>query len=77
MSMAYDFFVELLSYGEEFVLYYKTRKFYISQRMDLGELYFTISEEEYEIFNDYKELLASPLLDGKTLFEIWDNLQIF
>ena len=49
-DMSYEFFKKLLSYGEEFVLYYQDRKFYISQRKDLGKLYFTVSEEDYHIF---------------------------
>ena len=70
-----NFFKKLLSYGEEFVLYYQDRKFYISQRKDLGELYLTASEENYHIFYSPKELLSAPLIDGETLLERWMILQ--
>ena len=65
-DMSYEFFKKLLSYAEEFVLYYQDRKFYISQRKDLGELYFTVAEEDYHIFYSPKELLSAPLIDGET-----------
>ena len=73
-DMSYEFFKKLLSYGEEFVLYYQDRKFYISQRKDLGELYFTVSKEDY---HNPKEFLSAPLIDGETLFERWNDLAVY
>ena len=76
-DMSYEFFKKLLSYGEEFVLYYQDRKFYISKRKDLGKLYFTVSEEDYHIFYSPKELLSAPLIDGETLLERWNDLAVY
>ena len=76
-DMSYEFFKKCLSYGEEFVLYYQDRKFYISQRKNLGELYFTVSEEDYHIFYSPKELLSAPLIDGETLLERWNDLAVY
>ena len=74
-EMTYEFFKELLSYGEEFVIYHQDKKFYISQRRDLGEIYFTVSEKEYRVFYNQMEFLA--LINGKTLGEAWDELEVY
>ena len=76
-EMTYEFFKELLSYGEEFVIYHQDKKFYISQRRDLGEIYFTVSEKEYRVFYNQMEFLSAALINGKTLGETWDELEVY
>lgn len=76
-EMTYEFFKELLSYGEEFVIYHQDKKFYISQRKDLGEIYFTVSEKEYRVFYNKMEFLSAALINGKTLGEAWDELEVY
>jgi hypothetical protein len=63
--------------GKSLFYHYQDRKFYISQRKDLGELYFTVSEEDYHIFYSPKELLSAPLIDGETLLERWNDLAVY
>ena len=76
-DMTYEFFKELLSYGEEFVIYFQDKKFYISQRKDLGEIYFTVSEKDYRVFYNQTEFLSAALINGKTLGEAWDELEVY
>ena len=76
-EMTYEFFKEVLSYGEEFVIYYQDKKFYISQRKDFGEIYFTVSEKEYRVFYNQMEFLSAALINGKTLGEAWDELEVY
>ena len=76
-DMTYEFFKELLSYGEEFVIYFQDKKFYISQRKDLGEIYFTVSEKDYRVFYNQTEFLSAALINGKTLGEAWNELETY
>jgi hypothetical protein len=76
-DMTYEFFKELLSYGEEFVIYFQDKKFYIGQRKDLGEIYFTVSEKDYQVFHNQTEFLSAALINGKTLGEAWDELEVY
>jgi hypothetical protein len=76
-EMTYEFFKEVLSYGEEFVIYYQDKKFYISQRKDFREIYFTVSEKEYRVFYNQMEFLSAALINGKTLGEAWDELEVY
>ena len=76
-DMTYEFFKELLSYGEEFVIYFQDKKFYIGQRKDLGEIYFTVSEKDYQVFHNQTEFLYAALINGKTLGEAWDELEVY
>ena len=76
-DMTYEFFKELLSYGEEFVIYFQDKKFYIGQRKDLGEIYFTVSEKDYQVFHNQTEFLSAALINGKTLGEGWDELVVY
>mgnify|MGYP000867817887 CR=1 FL=1 len=76
-EMTYEFFKELLSYGEEFVIYHQDKKFYIGQRKDLGEIYFTVSEKDYRVFHNQTEFLSAALINGKTLGEAWDELEVY
>lgn len=77
--MDYKEFKYLLSTGFEAIVYYELHGDYeynISQRRDLGEFYFTIDEDHYYIFKSHEDLLATPFFDGKTLYEVWDQLDI-
>lgn len=75
--MEYNHFLELLRYGEEFRLYYKEKVYNISQNISEGEIYFTLTHDKYYIFKTYEELLSTPLIENKTLFEIWDKLEVY
>lgn len=76
MNYSYEEFKSLLLIGMEYSVYFKGRRYDISQRKDLGEIYFTITPENYDTFTSYKEFLKAPLLEGKTLFEQWNFIDV-
>lgn len=76
MEYSYEEFKNLLLIGMEFRIYFKNQRYEISQRKDLGEIYFTMGSENYDIFTSYEKFLEAPLLEGKTLFEQWHFLDI-
>ncbi|ONK29111.1 hypothetical protein BVE84_02375 [Streptococcus azizii] len=76
MEYTYDEFKYFLEIGMEYLVYYNGKRYNISQRRDLGEIYFTLSPSDYYTFTSCEELLNAPLLDGKTLLEQWNFLNI-
>ena len=75
-GMNYACFAKDLSVGMEYDLFYKEQQYWISQRTDLHEYYFTISEDNYFVFHTAAELISAKVIDGKTLYEIWEDLWI-
>ncbi|KXT84419.1 hypothetical protein SORDD16_01817 [Streptococcus oralis] len=43
----------------------------------MGEIYFTASEKDYRVFHNQNELLSAGLINGKTLCEEWDELEVY
>lgn len=76
MEHSYEEFKSLLKIGMEYRIYYKGHRYDISQRKDLGEIYFTINPENYYTFTSYEEFLKAPLLEGKTLLEQWNFIDV-
>ena len=75
-NVEYSYFTMLVSVGGEFSIIYKDVGYWVSQRLDLHEIYFTISEETYFIFHSPEQLFEAKVLDGKTLYELWEDLYV-
>lgn len=75
--MNYQTFKEMLKYGEEFEIVYKEKTYWLSQRTDLQKLFFTKSPDDYMTFNTAEEVLSARVLDGKTIKELWEELDVY
>ena len=74
-----EFYYRFAINYEEFLFYYKDKRIDISTGGYKGGVYLSYGNEEKGfILRDYtspKEFLKDKLFDGKTLFEVWDNLE--
>jgi hypothetical protein len=75
-GMEYSYFTMLFPKGGEFNFFYKDKEYWVSQRRDLNEFYFTIVGYNTFVFNNPEALIKCHLIDGKTLYDIWEDLEI-
>jgi hypothetical protein len=74
MSYSYDELCRDLDIGHELHFKYKEKEYSISHTIEgsyLSEFY-----GEYQSFNDHAELLQKGTIEGKSLKDIWDDVEV-
>lgn len=61
-----------IGYGEEYEFYYQGKIFWLSQNADGN--YLTEVGGETQVFKDTTDLLKNARINGKTLQELWDEI---
>lgn len=70
--MDYQEIKERIGWGEEFLFYYKSEKYWISQS---GTKHYLTRATETQEFLTTEDLFQNARVDGKTLIEIWDDIK--
>ena len=73
-NMSYEEIKDRVSWGEEFLFYYKNEEYWISQNNSGRYLTKTAGSVTQE-FQTTEELFENGRIEGKTLLEIWADIQ--
>ncbi|MCM1027354.1 MAG: hypothetical protein NC432_13040 [Roseburia sp.] len=71
---SYEEIKERVGWGEEFLFYYNNEEYWISQNEPwryLTRVRGSVSQE----FQSTEELFENGRIEGKSLFEIWDDIK--
>ncbi|WP_421503011.1 hypothetical protein [Enterococcus faecalis] len=71
--MDYRKMADSIAYGEEYNFLYKGKEFWISQNSEGN--YLTEVGGETQSFKNSQELLANARINGKTIEDIWEDIQ--
>jgi len=72
--MTYEEMANSLSFGEEYNFYYNNEEYWISKNKE-GNYLTKVSDGSTQCFPNSEELLENAKIDGKTIKELWDDIQ--
>lgn len=75
-NMRYNEIKERVGWGEEFSFYYNGKKYWISQNKS-GRYLTKVEGSETQEFRSTDELFQLGSVEGKSLLEIWDQIEQF
>lgn len=73
--MDYKEFRERVELGEEFQFYFQEESYWISQNAD-GYYLTRVKDGDSQSFTSANDLFEKGTIEGKTLFELWEQIEI-